>query len=282
MELEIKTIKGGDKGELVGVWQAFLRGKGLYRTTIDNDFGPSTAEATMAYEASHGLLEDAIVDDFLWDIAVSEGLAKSAVRPYLFPEEPDFSPLSFHQRQELFGEIKYKHVPVKNKPERVVITNDWDEDHLESAVIPQFVKAREKHGWKMGWPKEGRVQVHKKAKENFLGFFEYVEEAGFLDRLISFGGLWSARLTRGGSSLSNHAHAVAFDINVPWNWMGNECAPIGQKGSLIELVPLANAWGFYWGGHFRRIDGMHFELTKPDMKPKHDAKFYTELFMHRT
>jgi len=27
-------------------------------------------------------------------------------------------------------------------------------------------------------------------------------------------------------------------------------------------VPLANKWGFYWGGHFGgRLDGMHFEVA---------------------
>jgi hypothetical protein len=31
-----------------------------------------------------------------------------------------------------------------------------------------------------------------------------------------------------------------------------------------ELVPIANAFGFYWGGHFGagRVDGMHFEVAK--------------------
>jgi hypothetical protein len=34
-----------------------------------------------------------------------------------------------------------------------------------------------------------------------------------------------------------------------------------------ELVPLANKWGFWWGGHWGyngkgRYDGMHFEVAK--------------------
>lgn len=32
---------------------------------------------------------------------------------------------------------------------------------------------------------------------------------------------------------------------------------------MRELVPIANDFGFYWGGHFRsRLDGMHFEIAE--------------------
>jgi hypothetical protein len=27
-------------------------------------------------------------------------------------------------------------------------------------------------------------------------------------------------------------------------------------------VPVAHKFGFYWGGHFSRRDGMHFEIAK--------------------
>jgi len=40
-------------------------------------------------------------------------------------------------------------------------------------------------------------------------------------------------------------------------------ALVGQKGSVRELVPIANENGFFWGGHFNdRLDGMHFEIAK--------------------
>ncbi|MGH8628263.1 MAG: M15 family metallopeptidase [Gammaproteobacteria bacterium] len=28
------------------------------------------------------------------------------------------------------------------------------------------------------------------------------------------------------------------------------------------MVPIANAFGFFWGGHFSRRDGMHFEVAR--------------------
>jgi hypothetical protein len=62
--------------------------------------------------------------------------------------------------------------------------------------------------------------------------------------------------------LSNHAFGTAFDINVNWNRLGTIPALVGQKGSVRELVQIANNNGFYWGGHFTRKDGMHFEIAK--------------------
>jgi hypothetical protein len=37
--------------------------------------------------------------------------------------------------------------------------------------------------------------------------------------------------------------------------LGTMPALRGEHGSVRELVPLANAHGFYWGGHFSRRDG---------------------------
>jgi hypothetical protein len=47
--------------------------------------------------------------------------------------------------------------------------------------------------------------------------------------------------------------------------LGVPPAKQGELGSVRELVPIANKWGFYWGGHFKeRKDGMHFELANID------------------
>ena len=59
--------------------------------------------------------------------------------------------------------------------------------------------------------------------------------------------------------LSNHAFGTAFDINVQWNPL--EALP-GRTGCVFELVPMAHRHGFYWGGHFSRRDGMHFEVAR--------------------
>lgn len=36
----------------------------------------------------------------------------------------------------------------------------------------------------------------------------------------------------------------------------------GEKETVLDLVKIANEHGFYWGGHFPRLDGMHFEIAQ--------------------
>jgi len=51
-------------------------------------------------------------------------------------------------------------------------------------------------------------------------------------------------------------------VNADWNALNRTPARPGQRGCLHELVPIANRFGFFWGGHFiRNRDGMHFEVA---------------------
>jgi len=59
------------------------------------------------------------------------------------------------------------------------------------------------------------------------------------------------------------AHGLKdIDLNVRWNRLKTVPALKGHLGSVRELVPVANACGLYWGGHFSRLDGVHFELAE--------------------
>ena len=81
--------------------------------------------------------------------------------------------------------------------------------------------------------------------------------------MLTFNGSYVPRLVRNSKTrLSNHAFGIAFDINSQWNALGSNPAELAKKGSLRELVPLAQQCGFYWGGHFSRKDGMHFEIAE--------------------
>jgi hypothetical protein len=93
--------------------------------------------------------------------------------------------------------------------------------------------------------------------------FRAWEDAGLRNRLLTWAGGFVPRFVRGSrTTLSNHAWGTAFDVNVAWNARGAMPALRGEKGSVRELVPIANDFGFYWGGHFSRRDGMHFEAAR--------------------
>ena len=103
---------------------------------------------------------------------------------------------------------------------------------------------------------------HKLAAAQLQALWEAWEKAGLLKQVLTFEGAFVARFIRGSTStLSNHAFGSAFDINYRWNKLGARPALVGETGSVRELVPIAHEHGFYWGGHFNRRDGMHFEVA---------------------
>lgn len=54
------TLRLGDSGEHVRDWQTSLAGRG-FSITCDGQFGPRTHNATMAFQAAHGLLPSGVV-----------------------------------------------------------------------------------------------------------------------------------------------------------------------------------------------------------------------------
>ncbi len=107
------------------------------------------------------------------------------------------------------------------------------------------------------------MRFHRLAAEQLKGLWEAWEQSNLLDRVLTYDGSFVPRFIRGSRTvLSNHAFGSAFDINADLNPLGQRPKLVGQRGSVRELVPLANQWGFYWGGHFgSRPDGMHFEIA---------------------
>jgi len=108
-----------------------------------------------------------------------------------------------------------------------------------------------------------QLQVHQQALPYFTAAFDEILNQG-LDRLIlSCEGSWVPRHIGWDPAkpLSSHAFGVAIDLNGRWNGQNFEPALPGKTGCLRELVPIFNAHGFAWGGHFSRLDGMHFELA---------------------
>lgn len=179
------------------------------------------------------------------------------------PPKPDFRALTNAGRERLFGKFEFKSIGSGN----IKILGNWVGENIVKVKVPQLIGI-------YGAPKDGVIQWHKKGVKQLLGFFQAVEDAGLLHLIISWAGSFNARFIRGSkTSLSNHSWATAFDINAPENWLGQQPAAIGKKGSLLQLVEIAHQFGFYWGGHFQRLDGMHFELAVLDRFPqKSEAK----------
>ncbi len=159
----------------------------------------------------------------------------------------------------MFGKFKYRK---KNNAE-IEIVDNWAQENIVNVKIPQLIGVE-------GAPKDGVIKFHKKGVEQLKGFFEEVERRGLKHLIISWAGSFYPRFIRGSSSrLSNHSFGTAIDMNAPQNWLGQSPAKVGQKGSILEIVSIANSFGFYWGGHYNgRKDGMHFELAKLDRFPK--------------
>jgi hypothetical protein len=160
-------------------------------------------------------------------------------------------------RQQLFGPLEFRPAPTPDNPEALEITNKWDKLNIEIVEVPQLAKVP-------GGSKSGRLAFHRKAAQQVQGLWKAWEDAGLLPLILSWDGAYNPRFVRGGADtqiLSNHAFGTAFDLNARWNRLGAEPATSGQPGCVYPLVPIAHRFGFYWGGHFSRRDGMHFEVA---------------------
>jgi hypothetical protein len=127
---------------------------------------------------------------------------------------------------------------------------------MEPVVLSQLVGVK-------GAPDAGRIFVHRLVVDQVRALFQAWEAAGLVDGLLTWEGSFAPRFVRGSrTTVSNHAWGTAFDVNFPWNRLGAVPALRGEKGSVRDLVPIAHELGFYWGGHFSRCDGMHFEVAR--------------------
>ena len=173
------------------------------------------------------------------------------------PPRLDLSPLvGTAERQRLFGTFTFVADPKPGNKENIRITNDWPDKNIVKVSIP--VKSI------LGRNGPIEFEFHKLAADQLIAMWLQWEKEGLLDRILTFDGSFVPRFIRGSTStLSNHAFGTAFDINAQFNPLCQEPAEMGAKGCVRELVPIANRFGFAWGGHFqKRPDGMHFEVAR--------------------
>ena len=254
----MKALKIGSVGDYVTKWQNFLRGQG-YSIDATGYFDEETHIATMSFQTKHKLYVDGIVGNNTYGKAAQIGFQLIDSDDDIndaFPNRPSFPPIvGNEQRQAIFGPLECVPAPTSKNKEAIRITNNFEQLNIIKLPIktsnPKIPKA---------------ITFHKKVAHQLTGFFEEVESLGLSGKIITFDGSYSPRYIRGKATeriLSNHAFGTAFDINAKWNALGSNPATADQIGCLYDIVPIANKWGFYWGGHFKsRLDGMHFEIAK--------------------
>jgi hypothetical protein len=265
----MKVIKKGVTGPEVEQWQYFLIGD-EYPCNTDGVFGDVTHNASIQFQKDYGLVADGIVGPGTYKKAMElgfeylEGEVEKFVSPKTeapdaqsedWPAVPNFRSLSQPDTEKLFGKIEF----VASSSGKVEITNGWDKDNIVEIYIPQLNKIGQKWGHN-----EGRILFHKDGAQQMIDLWQAWDDAGLLKKVINWSGSFYPRFVRGYTDrLSNHSYGTAFDINVSQNGLGKRPALAGELGSVRELVPLANKFGFFWGGHYlKRKDGMHFEVAK--------------------
>ena len=118
----------------------------------------------------------------------------------------------------------------------------------------------------------GKVYCHKKIGPSLKEVLTDVENDGkadliWLDDYRNSGGCYNCRLTKGSTSWSPHAWAVAIDINPHEGSNGERMSRTNFKlrgpnpPRLRVLAEYFADWGWSWGGMWRRRDPMHFEAT---------------------
>lgn len=266
----MRVLRAGATGPDVELWEHFLSGRGLFSGVFDGRFDAALKASVEAYQASKGLDSDGVVGANTWGTAMQDGMDPTDddsddEGSANWPPPPDFGPMSASERESMFGRFSYVPDPSPGNPEGIRITDGWQGKSVVSVDVPQLRSVQYAPG-------SCRVQFHEKAAAQLVSLFKAWEDAGLMDKVITWGGSYSARFVRGSrTSLSNHSFASAFDVNVPWNMLGARPALKGQRGCVRELVRMANDHGFFWGGHFKavnpktgkpRLDGMHFEIAK--------------------
>lgn len=158
-------------------------------------------------------------------------------------------------KHRLVGTVRYQ----VRADKTIQLLDHWAAENIVSVHIPCLKGVDVGGGKKFS----GNMSWYKGAVYQLKGAFAEVEAKGLKPKILTYAGSFYPRLIRGATHTpSEHTFGTAFDVNVAWNGLGRTPAPKGAKGSVVELVPIFEKWGFRWGGYFRRGDGMHFEVAQ--------------------
>lgn len=101
-----------------------------------------------------------------------------------------------------------------------------------------------------------RIYCNKDMVNPLLAALCNVKERGLQSELKTFDGCFNIRMVRGSiDQPSTHSYGLAIDLNAKENPLGGPCE------FSDEFVKCFMDVGFAWGGHFHRLDGMHFSYA---------------------
>jgi hypothetical protein len=253
------VLKQGNIGQDVAEWQNFLHAfftneeaSSVCELIADGFFGQETLKLTIRYQNLRNLSGDGIVGRQTLSSAIGDGLG--VLHDDNYPASSLLKPLTLLEKHQQFGVFTYVADPVPQMLEAIKITgrSNFTIVRLDTPILQSI--------------NISHVLVNDKCKVSFMSLINEWHKQDLLKNILSFDGMYVPRFVRGSrSTLSNHSWGTAFDINARWNPMGKVGPASGSKGSVYDLVKIANDLGWFWGGHFTaRPDPMHFECTKID------------------
>lgn len=166
--------------------------------------------------------------------------------PPIFPHQS--------QAESYFGRIE---VGPNGQP-----TERWEKRNLTTFTLPYRMR--------LAWDTERVIQkitCHKMVAPSLSVILKNIlthygsEEAVRAARMDLYGGCYNYRLSRGGSTLSQHAYGAAIDLDPDRNGLGVPWKP--DSGMMpVEVIQIFEDAGWTWGGKWSRPDAMHFQLLR--------------------
>jgi hypothetical protein len=150
------------------------------------------------------------------------------------------------------GDITLRRLP----DGRIEFLNNWVANNIGPVDAPELKQ--------IASPPTGNILFNKKAAGQLQGAFKELKARNLLDRVLSFDLAFVAPDDKSvlelfkSSGPQPHSLGIAFDINRKYNPQDGAAAAPGQTGSVYELIPVFQQFGFVWGGE---KNGAHFQLS---------------------
>lgn len=159
--------------------------------------------------------------------------------------------------------FRWKAAPTATDKDAIRILEGWAEREITSFACDETER----------WCRRRIITLNHQVKPDFLALWSAWEKSGVLEALcpvtprapaayITWNGGWVARYKRGmphdqnPQHVSNHSSGHAFDLMAARYPLGTKPAP---SDPIHALVPIANKYGWEWGGKFSRCDPMHWQ-----------------------